>query len=164
MDLTNYVISDKEMEQVFFILSTIQKDVELKNNEAKSILKPLLLNGKKIHGAMINFLKENGEFENLTKKEKNLINNFSGEQFVELSHVLYYQNRYHTESTVDWHQVRSCVSVALGIAGIKTLLTDTVALGAIQTTVGALKIIGKRYLGYVGVALMIWDFYDCMNE
>jgi len=33
----------------------------------------------------------------------------------------------------------------------------------VQTTVAALKLIGRRYLGWVGVALMVYDFLDCYN-
>jgi len=27
-----------------------------------------------------------------------------------------------------------------------------------------LKWVGKRYLGYIGVGIMLWDFTDCMSH
>lgn len=57
--------------------------------------------------------------------------------------------------------VRACLATAVGIAGIYDLVKNTASLGTVQTTVRALKLIGRRYLGWVGVALMIYDFTDC---
>lgn len=66
-----------------------------------------------------------------------------------------------SQSFVDWPRVSSSASAALGIAGIRELWTNTIALGTVETAVEALKLIGRRYLGNIGIALMIYDFADC---
>jgi hypothetical protein len=128
-------------------------------NEMQVILQPLIANGELIHNAMINEITITNEFQNLTEIEKQEILNLTDEQLAELSFIVNFQ--YQTNS-VDWERVRSCASFALGISGIRNLYLNTAALGTVETMIGALKLIGKRYLGYVGVALMIYDFGDCV--
>ena len=56
----------------------------------------------------------------------------------------------------------SCLSAAVGLTALKEL-----GVGGVITAASvrkALLAIGKRYLGYVGVALMIYDFTICMGE
>ncbi len=128
-------------------------------NEMQVILQPLIANGELIHNAMINEITATDEFQNLTLAEQQEITNLTEDQLVELSFIVNFQ--YQSDS-VDWDRVRSCASFALGISGIRSLYTNTLALGTVETMIGALKLIGKRYLGYVGVALMIYDFADCV--
>ncbi|WP_396179785.1 hypothetical protein [Flavobacterium sp.] len=128
-------------------------------NEMQVILQPLIANGELIHNAMINEITTTNEFQNLTEIEKQEILNLTDEQLAELSFIVNFQ--YQTNN-VDWDRVRSCASFALGISGIRNLYLNTAALGTVETMIGALRLIGKRYLGYVGVALMIYDFADCV--
>ncbi len=109
--------------------------------------------------AMINEITTTDDFQNLTEIEKQEILNLTDEQLAELSFIVNFQ--YQTNS-VDWDRVRSCASFALGISGIRSLYTNTLALGTVETMFGALKLIGERYLGYVGIALIIYDFADCV--
>lgn len=56
----------------------------------------------------------------------------------------------------------SCLSAAVGLTALKEL-----GIGGVVTATSvrkALLAIGKRYLGYVGVAIMIYDFTMCMGE
>lgn len=131
------------------------------NNEQEiiTILQPLIQNGQIIHNAMVNQIISTEDFQNLTELEQQEILNLTDEQLAELSFIVNFQ--YQTES-VDWDRVRSCASFALGVSGIRNLYLNTAALGTVQTMIGALKLIGKRYLGYVGIALMIYDFTDCV--
>jgi hypothetical protein len=130
-------------------------------NEMQIILQPLIENGEIIHNAMINEIKSTIEFQNLTFAEQQEILNLTDEQLAELSFVVNFQ--YQAQSNiVDWERVRSCASFALGISGIRSLYTNTLALGTVETMIGALQLIGKRYLGYIGVALMVYDFADCV--
>lgn len=130
-------------------------------NEMQIILQPLIENGEIIHNAMINEIKSTIEFQNLTFAEQQEILNLTDEQLAELSFVVNFQYQAQSNS-VDWERVRSCASFALGISGIKSLYTNTLALGTVETMIGALQLIGKRYLGYIGVALMVYDFADCV--
>jgi hypothetical protein len=130
-------------------------------NEMQIILQPLIENGEVIHNAMINEITSTIEFQNLTFPEQQEILNLTDEQLAELSFIVNFQYQAQSAS-VDWDRARSCASFALGIGGIKALYANTLALGTVETMIGALKLIGKRYLGYIGVALMIYDFTDCV--
>lgn len=130
-------------------------------NEMKIILQPLIENGEIIHNSMINEIDSTVEFQNLTFVEQQEIMNLTDEQLVELSFMVNIQSQY---QGVDWNRARSCASFALGISGIRSLYTNTLALGTVETMIGALKLIGKRYLGYIGIALMMYDFTSCVTE
>jgi hypothetical protein len=140
-------------------LKTINNSIA--GNDLKIILQPLIENGKDIHKSMIDEIRPSAEFQNLTFVEQQQITNLSETQLVELSLIVNSQYQY---QSVDWNRVRSCASFALGISGIRSLYTNTLALGTVETMIGALKLLGKRYLGYVGIALMIYDFADCVYE
>jgi hypothetical protein len=61
----------------------------------------------------------------------------------------------------DW---LDCLSAAVGLTMIQEL--STAGLSRAMSTGSAIKIIkavGKRYLGWVGVALMIHDFVNCIS-
>ncbi|HLS11039.1 MAG TPA: hypothetical protein VK050_02655 [Flavobacteriaceae bacterium] len=163
IDLTNLVLKEEVLNEVLSEIK-FKKDIihELRDDEVKEILNPLLENGKVLHREMILFLEENNGFEGLSPEEHHNISYLTDEQLIELSFITYNQYQYATNSDIDWDRVRSCASFALGIQGIKTLYTNTLALGTVETMVGALKLIGKRYLGYIGIALMIYDFVDCL--
>lgn len=130
-------------------------------NEMKIILQPLIENGELIHNSMINEIDSTIEFQNLTFVEQQNLINLTDEQLVELSFIVNFQSQY---QGVDWDRARSCASFALGISGIRSLYTNTLALGTVETMIGALKLIGKRYLGYIGIALMMYDFTNCVTE
>jgi hypothetical protein len=107
---------------------------------------------------MIRYLQESGELSNLSEIERQQITNFDDAQLAALSFTI------HTQAySVDWAEVRSCASAALGIAGINELYVNTLALGTVETTMGALKLLGRRYLGWIGIALMVYDFQDCLS-
>src|SRR5690625_53826 len=163
IDLTNLVLKEEVLNEVLSEIK-FKKDIihELRDDEVKEILNPLLENGNVLHREMILFLEENNGFEGLSPEEHHNISYLTDEQLIELSFITYNQYQYATNSDIDWDRVRSCASFALGIQGIKTLYTNTLALGTVETMVGALKLIGKRYLGYIGIALMIYDFVDCL--
>src|SRR5690625_5019536 len=163
IDLINLVLKEEVLNE-FLSEIKFKKDIihELRDDEVKEILNPLLENGKVLHREMILFLEENNGFEGLSPEEHHNISYLTDEQLIELSFITYNQYQYATNSDIDWDRVRSCASFALGIQGIKTLYTNTLALGTVETMVGALKLIGKRYLGYIGIALMIYDFVDCL--
>lgn len=79
-------------------------------------------------------------------------------QLAELSFIICVS--YGANTSVD-PTIRSCLSTAVGITAIYDLVLNTSALGAVETTIGALRLIGRRYLGWIGVGLMIMDFADC---
>ncbi|MCA0364522.1 MAG: hypothetical protein LCH67_10805 [Bacteroidetes bacterium] len=149
--------------------SNARKSIEVEN-EIKYLIQPFVQNGKAIHNEMITIVKGSKQWESLSETDKIYILSFKEDyQFVELS-ILYYALHSNSRKLKNARPsneidiIKNCVSAALGIAGIKEIIANTAALGAVETTIGALKLLGKRYLGYVGVAWMIWDFYDCYNS
>lgn len=57
----------------------------------------------------------------------------------------------------------NCVASATGITAINTIL-NTGELYAASTGLQVVKAIGKRYLGYVGLAVAVYNFVECMNK
>ncbi|KQC01752.1 hypothetical protein [Pedobacter sp. Hv1] len=110
------------------------------------------------HEEMVDQLEQTPAWQELTEAERVEITDYDDAQLAQLSFVMSVSA---STSSVDWPRVRSCASAALGIAGIAELWTNTLALGTVETAIGALKLIGCRYLGYIGIALMIYDFADC---
>ena len=55
----------------------------------------------------------------------------------------------------------ACLEFAVGITELKELTVRGVVNAV--TIRKALSAIGRRYIGYVGVALMIYDFMDCVG-
>jgi hypothetical protein len=65
---------------------------------------------------------------------------------------------------MDIGTIRSCLSGALGLGDLYYLVVENPR--ALLSANGALKIlkhVGLRYLGYLGLALAVWDFVDCVS-
>lgn len=165
LDLTPYILAEEEFTNVMQSLEGIKDEIEDNEEVVREILNPLLINGQQIHSEIIGFLERSGELENLTIEEQNEIIYLNDEQLVELSYIMYNQQQYASDANnIDWPRVFNCASAAIGISKIKELYTASFSLGGatIQTYTGALKVIGKRYLGYVGLAIMIYEFTTCV--
>ncbi|ODS87817.1 MAG: hypothetical protein ABS44_10030 [Chryseobacterium sp. SCN 40-13] len=165
LDLTPYILAEEEFTNVMQSLEGIKDEIEDNEEVVREILNPLLINGQQIHSEIIDFLERSGELENLTIEEQNEIIYLNDEQLVELSYIMYNQQQYASDANnIDWPRVFNCASAAIGISKIKELYTASFSLGGatIQTYTGALKVIGKRYLGYVGLAIMIYEFTTCV--
>ena len=140
-------------------LTPSNKLMDFNEQELEIALLPLVESGKVIHFEMIRYLQESGELSNLSEIERQQITNLDDSQLAALSFTI------HTQSySVDWAQVRSCASSAVGLAGIGELYANHLALGTVETTMRALKLLGRRYLGMLGVFLLIYDFQDCLGE
>jgi hypothetical protein len=168
-DYSTVLLKPEQLNTVMYNIENYKKrsqnsktlDKQNAENEMQIILQPLIENGEAIHNAMINEITSTIEFQNLTFTEQQEILNLTDEQLAELSFIVNFQYQAQSDS-VDWDRIRSCASFALGISGISSLYTNSLALGTVETMIGALKLVGKRYLGYVGVALMVYDFADCV--
>lgn len=134
--------------------------IDADDENLKILLQPLLNNGRVLHNELINIITDTEEWNSLPLIERNAILNFDDSQYVELS--LYTSIAAYGTSSIDWDRVASCASLAFGIRGIQQSISAFVLNGAtIDTVVGALRVIGRRYLGYIGVALIIYDFTNC---
>jgi hypothetical protein len=64
------------------------------------------------------------------------------------------------------NRVFDCLAVATGITAIYEAvnMNGMITASASRSAVSFLKAVGRRYFfGYIGVALMVRDFYNCYN-
>jgi hypothetical protein len=158
-------ISTKIKANNSFISDDIEKN---KKTEAavKSIVTPLINNGKEIHNELLLKLQSSQEWNSLSNKEKETLINFNDVQLAELSLIfIELQNNITLREDDDWAEVRSCLSGALGLGELYYLLVQNPrALATARGGLSLLKHIGGRYLGYIGLGLAIYDFVDCISN
>jgi hypothetical protein len=147
--------------------------------EISKIIQPLVINGRQLHNELITYVSNTNEWAKLSDSERKSIFNMSDLEFANLS-IVYSaaqalnkmedaktsNNRRSIKSLkIDISSaIHDCVGVALGIYGIKGLLSSLVTGPSVSTAIGILKWAGKRYLSYIGIAWMIWDFSSCMSN
>ena len=139
-------------------------------DEIQTIINPLVHNGRQIHSEIISKVQSSSEWFLLTDYERNAILNITDDQAGELSLI------YSTVDLAEWQSgdlepmlldfgtIRSCLSGALGLGDLYYLVVENPR--ALLSANGALKIlkhVGLRYLGYIGLALAVWDFVDCIS-
>lgn len=133
---------------------------DLGDEEASQILDPLILDGKNIQDIIIKTV----SIEESDISEEDLLNlmNLTEPELATLSFIVYQLNSNNIETrAVDTDRVLSCLGVAVGISSIKNLSLS--GLVTAKTAMQVAKAVGKRYLGYIGVAIMIYDFADCIG-
>jgi hypothetical protein len=166
LDLSSKVLKYNELKLISQKVNKYKQEVTIKSIDArtaevemKELLNPLVENGEVLHSEMINFLKETGDFNNLSPTEQNEFLNLDKEQLAELSFTI--SSSYSVQMDP---RIRNCVSTAIGIGAIRDLVANTAALGTVETTMAAIRLIGRRYIGWIGVAWMVMDFVDCINS
>lgn len=122
------------------------------SDSAEIYLKPFVLDGQSIQKNILVKLDKNSQ-------DYKYFQDMSEEQLASLSFLIYNLNAQDTRSSSS--RLRSCLATAVGVASIKELSVDGIITAT--TLSRALIAIGKRYLGYIGVALMVADFYDCIQ-
>ncbi|WP_339926132.1 hypothetical protein [uncultured Cyclobacterium sp.] len=158
------LLSHKELKNIIGNIAEIQYEFEngrisadILEKEIKNSLDPLIKNGRNLHSKFLNNLARSGDLNKMSTHEIREIEDFSDQQLAELSFAINYSNY---NFSID-PRIRSCLNTALGITGMYDLMRNTRALGSVQTTVKALRLVGRRALGWVGIGLMILDFTDC---
>lgn len=107
---------------------------------------------------------------------------FSDEQYAEigflfavLNHIddfeknrkLVYTSNSNQRLQVDIHGIMTCLGAALGLEALYEIYSSTLSLGAtaeVLTAKQAVKLLtklGSRYLGYLGLAIAIYEFVEC---
>ncbi len=132
----------------------------------KKILQPLITDGKTIQNQIILQLDHDISSSN---EDKEFIKNLNEEELASLSFLLYHidildkndstQPSTISTQSVDTKRLRNCLGFAIGVSQIKELSVNGILTAT--TLRKAIIAIGKRYLGYIGVVLMVADFYDC---
>jgi hypothetical protein len=159
-------------------LETLMEIVEsIKNEEGTIIedpnliadaLSPLVENGGVLHEELISHVSNSEEWLSMSPEEIDSIINITDIQRAQLSFIYALSNPLieiqAVEAGISVDIIKDCIGVALGAAGIKHLVTTLVTAPTVSTAIGILKWVGKRYLSYLGVAWMVWDFIDCMSH
>ena len=57
----------------------------------------------------------------------------------------------------------NCLGAALGLHEIYGVIQNIAQLGTAQGAVRVLKLLGRRYLGWIGVAVAVYSFGNCME-
>lgn len=57
-----------------------------------------------------------------------------------------------------------CLASATGISAISSIITGTAELASATTALKILKTVGKRYLGYIGLAFAVYNFTKCISS
>ncbi|NGP88484.1 hypothetical protein [Fodinibius halophilus] len=162
VDNLNNVTSYGDLKKIHQNTSKVEKR---KNSELEKVLQPLINEGKEFK----NSLKENSD----KKRFKNGISDLNKKQTMLLGLVSLIHNelkknnnslKNKTISNVDGDKVVSCASAALGVQSVKTIISGTAELMTAKTAVKIVKTVGKRYLGYVGVAIAVYEFTNCISE
>ncbi|MBS1755004.1 MAG: hypothetical protein JST34_13255 [Bacteroidetes bacterium] len=170
--------NELKLQTPFLSFSTLLSVAEnLKDKEGKfledpsqieQVLTPLIENGKILHNELVSNVTESKEWNSLPDEERNLILNVTNEQLSQLSFIYTISNpdieQQALKEGISVDIIKDCVGVALGLAGIKHLATTLVTAPTVSTAIGILKWVGKRYLSYLGVAWMVWDFIDCISH
>ena len=120
------------------------------------IMEPLVNNGQQIQQELILAVAGTREWEALGENGQSELVNMSSQQLASLA-LLY--------SAIDiGDAIHDCVGVALGVAGLSGLIRNIATGPTVSSAIGILKWVGKRYLSYVGIAWMVWDFTSCMGH
>jgi hypothetical protein len=92
--------------------------------------------------------------------------NLNDIQLAELSLIFVeLQNNITLREDDTWTTVRSCLSGAFGLGDLYYLLIENPrSLATARGSLSLLKHVGGRYLGYIGLGLVIIDFADCISR
>jgi len=136
-------------------LSDNEKEVKIKET-----LEPMILNGKEIHQEILNQVDLNDPRFELSQYDIDQIISMDDLELAQLSFVYSSAN---VSAEWDRDTVMSCIGVALGLDAIHSLIQNTAQLATAQGAVKVLKLLAKRYLGWLGVAAAVYSFGDCMD-
>lgn len=140
------------------------------NSELEEILNPMIDNGETILEGVQGAIYQSDFYKNMTSDEQaslhEEIDYLSDQQLVELSltfNAIYYSENI-APSQIGIDDIMSCLTVATGIVAIRDLYLNTISGGSVASMLGALKHIGRRYLGWIGVAAMVYEFGNCIYD
>ena len=152
---------------------------ELSEKEAQEMLAPFIADGEVIakqmcHSILNNASAQIGEEEHL---KASYFMSLTSEDHATLSFLYHVsemvENNFQPEQNVltqletttaqfDYQRALACLEVAIGLAGIKEAVSVSGLISA-TTARQLLLTIGKRYLGYIGIAIMVYNFVDCIS-
>ena len=137
--------------------------------ELQKIITPLIENGERLYQELIGQLIKTDEWKNLSENEKSEILNLSDTQKAQLS-LIFINIPSHNNSQMQKiapilksNIAVSCIASALGISAINDIISGTAGLMTVESGLQLLKVMGKRYLGYIGLAIAVYEFVECVS-
>lgn len=140
----------------------------LPEDEAKKICTPYLNDGKSLQSQMLRDMQRDGA----SAEDIAYVRNMSESQLATLSFAISnIQRQSKTSGTsVSRDKVLNCLKVAIGIpVGLDSYISGTISLSKLASQCVnwkfALKLcrnMALRYVGFIGAAVAIYDFIDCM--
>ena len=161
------VISEK-LKKLNFVSASINGQrviLQLSEDEIIKTIQPLIDNGTQLHLELINQLEGTEEWNCLTEIEKSELINMSDTQKAEISlfYTAYTSESFNQMQAISRETALHCLSAAVGLTAIDTIISGTAALMTVESAVAILKVAGKRMLGYVGLALAVYEFVECVS-
>lgn len=135
----------------------------LDESQAVGLLQPTVEAGTILYNELIDQVVGTQGWSTLTYDEKVSILNFTPQQKATLA-ILYDAA---TKSAQDGGNPRwvNCAGAALGLQQAYSLFSSAFTVGMTATTaIQALTFVGKRYLGYVGLAVAVYAFTECISS
>jgi len=159
-----------DIEDIESQLTDENNEVISDSNQLQLILMPLIENGQMIYDELLSKLQNTDTYFQLSNEDKSIINNLSDFQLAELSFLLsmtindnvFGEGISQLYSSNTGELILDCLGAATGIADIAAIVQGYRGLNT-RDVVRILRKTGTRYLGYVGLALAIIDFVNCMS-
>lgn len=127
--------------------------VEMTEDEAREILMPFLEDGKQIQHSLMDIV---------DKDIAEVWNNMTETDLITLSFLVCSVNHNSVETkATTGERILACLGAATGVSEIYKI--GTKGLVNAKTALQVVKAVGKRYLGYIGVAIMVADFTICIG-
>ncbi|MCL2682268.1 MAG: hypothetical protein FWE63_02125 [Bacteroidales bacterium] len=148
---------DKSMsmsEEVQIVLSRKDLGLNEQENELRRILEPQINLGKELHTEILAIIEADPTIS-LTEAEYSEILDLMEEHFAELAVLvaIIADDPYRGS-------VMTCLGLAVGILQLGEFLAGTITA---QTAIAIIKQVGKRYLGWIGLGIMIYEFVTCLD-
>lgn len=153
-------------------MGSVSRAVQFTEVEAKQVMQPFVNDGLQLKKQIV----EQAELNPSLQVEAVYFKNLSDEDCAALSFVFHSMRDAGMDTeivtgvidgvqtqtmSVNTERLLHCAAVAVGYDAVKKL-----GVGGIVTATTvrqAIIAIGKRYLGYVGLAIMVYDFVECVS-
>lgn len=166
-DLSSKVLKFEEIEKIAVQVSGIQNrlstsrvDEATAEAEIREAMLPLIENGEVLHNEIINQLNLNDPNFELTSEEIDHVENMDEKELAQLSLIV---SSAYGRASVNYDMVMNCLGAALGINEIYGLIQNTAQLATATGTMQVVKLIIRRYVGWIGVAVAVYSFSNCMG-
>lgn len=153
-------------------VGSISRAAMMSEIEAQQVMEPFVEDGLHLRNQIVRQV----EMDPTMKVEATYFKNLSDEDCAALSFVFHsieesdldikiitetLDAEQNNTKTIDTKRLLHCAAVAAGYDFVKKLSVEGIVTAV--TIRQALIAIGKRYLGYVGAVLMVYDFVECIS-